>query len=235
MARAKKGPDMPDKGWVPATATGHPLSRLDGKTLGGRSLQILIGPRTRYGADYFEVLLRDEEGNSSDFILLALFHSGPYPGYNWIEVIKLVPDTQLAGQYMLLSETDIELLFGYLSGMIPPGGHIMVEYESELWSETRNALDCGIPPVLTPLGFLMFKTGCGTAFKDWYFAEGGSEGPRKLQGHKALNQENRVAREKDIATEIQDFTDRKATHRCRQVWSSARKRGKDILAMLDDQ
>jgi len=235
MARADREPDMPDNGWVPATTTGHPLSRLDGKPLGGRSLQILIGPRTRYGADYFEVLLRDKANISSDFILLALFHSGPYPGYNWIEIIKLVPDTRLADQNISLSETDIEPLFGYLAEMIPPGGHIMVEYESELWSETRYALDCGIPPILTPMGFLMFKSGCGIAFKDWYFAEGGSEGPRKLQGYKALNQEHRIAREKDIATEIQDLIDKKAPQRCQRFWSPARNRGKEILAMLDNQ
>jgi hypothetical protein len=227
--------DMGNTGWASASKSGHPLYLLDGKPLAGHSQQVFIGPKTRYGADYFEVLLRDKEGNSSDFILLALFHSGPYPGYNWIEIIKLVPDTQLAGQNILLSETDIELLFGYLSGMIPPGGHIMVEYESELWSETRKALDCGIPPMLTPLGFLMFKTGCGIAFKDWYFAEGGSEGPRKLQGYKALNQEHRIAREKDIATDMRDFIDRKAPRSCRQAWSSACNRGKDILAMLGDQ
>ena len=226
---------MHNKGWIPAATAGHPLSRLEGKPLGGHSLQVLIGPRTRYGADYFQVTLSDVKGISSDFILLAMFHSGPYPGYNWVEVVKLSPEIQISGRDISLAETDIELLFGYLSEMIPPGGHIMVEYESELWSDTRRALDCGIPPVLTPLGFLMFKAGCGVAFKNWYFAEGGSEGPRKLQGYKALNREHRIAREKDISTEIQAFIDKEAPHHCRQVWATVRSRGGEILATLNDR
>lgn len=235
MVSANSEPYMRNKGWAPATAAGHPLSRLDGKPLGGHLLQVFIGPRTRYGADYFRVILRYREGGSSDSVLLALFHSGPYPGYNWIEVVKLSPKIQISGRDVSLAETDIELLFGYLAEMIPPGGHIMVEYESELWSETRHALDCGIPPVLTPLGFLLFKAGCGVAFKDWYFAEGGSEGPRKLQGYKALNREHRIAREGDMLTGIREFIDREAPHRCRQVWTPARSRGEQILAMINDR
>ena len=222
-------------GWTSASEAGHPLAQLDGQPLGGYSLGFFIGPRTRYGADYFEVILRSSEGESSDPILLALFHSGSHPGYNWIEIVKLTPNARISGHATPLSETDIELLFQYLSDMIPSGGHVMVEYESELWSETRNALDCGMPPVLTSLGFLMFKTGCGIAFKDWYFAEGGSEGPRKLQGYKALNEDHRIARVKDMSTEIQAFLGKEPPQRCRQAWSAARNRGNYILSMLDEQ
>jgi hypothetical protein len=45
----------------------------------------------------------------------------------------------------------------------------------------------GIPPALTPIGYLMFRADCGWSFRDWYFAEGGREGPEKLQGFKPVS------------------------------------------------
>ncbi len=74
-----------------------------------------------------------------------------------------------------------------------------------LHRETRQGLDRGYPPVVTPLGFLLYSAGCGIGFKDWYFAEGGREGPEKLQGYKPLNSE--VAKQKNdfILRELRDF------------------------------
>ncbi len=65
---------------------------------------------------------------------------------------------------------------------------------SKVHRDTKTGLDRGYPPVITPPGFLLFAAGCGMGFKDWYFAEGGREGPEKLQGYKSINAE--VAREK---------------------------------------
>jgi hypothetical protein len=88
---------------------------------------------------------------------------------------------------------DIEL-FKLLGGLVPPGGSFMVSYslfskEVRVHRETKLGLDRGYPPVVTPLGFLLFGAGCGMGFKDWYFAEGGREGPEKLQGYKPLDSE----------------------------------------------
>ena len=52
---------------------------------------------------------------------------------------------------------------------------MMVQYESEEWEETRLSIECGISPVATPLGSMLFRVGCGVAFEGWFFAEGGSE------------------------------------------------------------
>jgi hypothetical protein len=79
---------------------------------------------------------------------------------------------------------------------------MMVEYDSKGWEETKLSLACGIPPVATPLGSMLFRVVCGVAFKDWHFAEGGSEGPRKLQGYKALNEEHRRTRAGEMAAEL---------------------------------
>jgi hypothetical protein len=76
--------------------------------------------------------------------------------------------------------------------MIPEGGSLMLSYslftnESAIHRMTRLSLNRGYPPVVSPLGYLLFMAGCGYEFKDWYFAEGGREGPQKLQGYKPAN------------------------------------------------
>jgi hypothetical protein len=55
---------------------------------------------------------------------------------------------------------------------------------------------------------LLFVAGCGVAFKDWYFAEGGREGPEKLQGHKALNAEEEKQKLATMSRELQAFLSR---------------------------
>jgi len=153
--------------WAPAPE-GHPLSRLK-----GLSLSILLGPRSRFGALYFRLRRGPEE------LLTGLYSSGLYPGYNWIEVVRYnAQEGPWEGE-----------LFQALGELIPPGGHLMVEYESPRWRETARALALGVPPAATELGLLLLGAGCGIAFKDWYYSEGGAEGPRKLQGFKALDGE----------------------------------------------
>ncbi len=61
----------------------------------------------------------------------------------------------------------------------------MLDYESAGQEETFAELVLGVPPPASYLGFLMFRAGCCGEFKDWYFSEGGHEGPRKLQANKS--------------------------------------------------
>ncbi len=218
--------------WTTAKGSHHPLARLEGKPLGGATIEIELGPKNRVGAHYFRITSRDQFGNTSQPLLLALHHSGPYPSYNWVEVIKLVKNIIQPEREVILSDAEIERLFHYLSDLIPPGGHIMVEYESEEQAETRLAIGCGIPPVATPLGSMLFRVGCGVAFKDWHFAEGGSEGPRKLQGYKALSEEHRRVRAADMAAEIRSFLLIEMPPSCRQLWEAAQERAVKILNIL---
>ena len=160
--------------WAPPPED-HPLARL--RQL---SLTVLLGPRSRYGAHYFRLFREGQE------VLGGLYSQGPYPGYNWLEVLRYnAPEEAEAGRVEWEGE-----VFRALGALVPPGGHLMVEYESPRWQETARALAGGVPPAATELGLLLLEAGCGAAFKDWYFPEGGAEGPRKLQGFKALEQEN---------------------------------------------
>jgi len=192
----------------------------------------MLGPKNRVGARYFQITLRDQFDNTSQPLLLALYHTGPYPSHNWIEVIKLARNIVFPQRQVALLEIDFENLFRYLSDHIPPGGHIMVEYESAEWGETRLAIRCGIPPVATPLGSMLFRVGCGVAFKDWHFAEGGSEGPRKLQGFKALNEEHHRDRLIETVKELNYFLRSETRSNCNQLREAARERAMQILSLL---
>jgi len=79
-----------------------------------------------------------------------------------------------------------EIIFRQLGGCIPPGGHLMVSYEGRqrIHVQTLSALNRGVPPAATALGYLIFQAGF-QLIKNWYLAEGGFEGPRKLWGEKA--------------------------------------------------
>jgi hypothetical protein len=225
---ARGEPQMDGDIWTTARGSSHPLAQLEGKPLADATVEIMLGPKNRFGARYFQIKLRDRAGKASQPFLLALHHSGPYPSYNWIEVINI----SFTEREIALSETDLENLFRYLSDLIPSGGHMMVEYESEVWEETKLSIECGIPPIATPLGSILFRVGCGVAFKDWYFAEGGSEGPRKLMGYKALNEEHRRARADEMAAELRSFIHSEKQPTCHQLWEAAQKRAAQILPLL---
>ncbi len=219
--------------WTTVEGSNHPLAQLEGRPLAGASLVVMLGPQNRYGARYFQTILRDSAGRESQPFLLALHQSGPYPSVNWIEVVKLDRTLVFPNQETILSETEMMRLFGHLSDLIPPGGHMMVEYDSAEWEETRLSISCRVPPVATPLGSMLFRIGCGVAVKDWWFAEGGSEGPRKLQGYKALNEDHRRARAAEMAAELRSFLQRAAPiGGCHQVWESAQGRATQILSLL---
>ncbi|HEY56100.1 MAG TPA: DUF1122 family protein, partial [Dehalococcoidia bacterium] len=67
-------------------------------------------------------------------------------------------------------------------------------------------------------------------FKDWYFSEGGTEGPRKLQGYKALHEEDARLKNRELARELREFLrrpsladselEKAARHRARAILSS---------------
>jgi len=171
--------------WVPiADEPGHPLARIDGETLGEVTLRLFLGPTSRFGARYF-VMLGEADGKLSvDAAVSGLHHSGPLPSYNWIEVAETRERLTLEdGSTLDLGPDATERLFALLLATIPLGGHFMVEYDSAQRSETADGLAHKVPAIATPLGSMLFRLGCGAHFKDWQIAEGGAEGPRKLQAY----------------------------------------------------
>jgi len=91
-------------------------------------------------------------------------------------------------------------LFEAAGDLVGGEGRLFVHYEHPTLEETPRLLALATPPAATPIGWLLWRGGC-LWYKDWYFAEGWTEGGRKLQGTlprdraAAARQEDRLARE----------------------------------------
>src|SRR5439155_20403513 len=89
--------------------------------------------------------------------------------------------------------------------LVPPGGHVMVEYDSPGRDITARSLAARVPPIATPLGYVMHVAGCGDAFRDLYTPQGGREGPRKLVGFRALDEVHARRRGTEMLAELRTF------------------------------
>ena len=197
-----------DDRWRQAADTpDHTLAPLDGADLGGGvTLDVRLGPRSAVGSTYFRCYLATPGGRTTSPVVFGLQNSGPYPGFNWVEVLDYFASLPLDGGGTFEVTAEVErALFERLAGVVPPGGHLMAEYDSVARTLTARALSARVPPVATPLGSLLFEVGCGVAFRDWYISEGGREGPRKLQGFRALNEDHARTRGLEAAEALDAF------------------------------
>jgi hypothetical protein len=193
------------------------LAQLEGQLLGPYRLRALQGPRNPFGAIYFQVRTTGEKAEPPT--LLGLLSRGPYLAYDWIEVLHFNPG-DLQKERLLLP------LFHHLSALVPPGGHMMVEYEGPFWAASREALALGVPPLLTPLGQILREIGCERV-RDWHIAEGGREGPRKLIGYKAFNAQTSSLRREELEKELREFLNRPPGHH--PLVEEARRKARLIL------
>ena len=217
--------------WPPVSSEpDHPLAALDGQELAGGWLRVRLGRSSRFGARYFVLLLETDAALALDPVLTGLHHSGPLPSYNWIEVAETndrVATTD--GSAIELSAGDTERLFRLLFDTLPPGGHLMVEYDSSQRAETAWGLAHKVPAIATPLGELLFRVGFGAHFKDWQIAEGGSEGPRKLQAYKPPAPEHAERWRREAAAELAAFLQRAGDS---PQEKAARERAERLAALL---
>ena len=192
--------------WNPASDfPDHPLHILEGRAVGdGVFLAVEIGKRNRVGSTNFRVLLNSTTlGMSEVPVLIGLQNSGEFPGFNWVEVTSFNSSIGFAdGTVEIPDSIDLNII-RTLSELVPSGGHMMIEYDSTARRNTARALALKVPPIITPLGSMMFSVGCGVAFKDWYISEGGREGPRKLQGFKAVDFEHEQTRYREALASIE--------------------------------
>ena len=222
------------KGWSPPME--HPLARLHGARLGDHRLLVLLGPKNNVGSRYFQLFLADASGRLGDEPLaLGLYSAGPFPAYNWIELSQYRPVLRFAGQVSDLASEGLDRkLFEMLSELVPPGGHMMVEYDSPGQRASERMLTRGYPPVVSPLGYLMFRAGC-RSYRDWYISEGGREGPRKLQCFKPLNEDIRREKEEQLREELNALLAR-SEGSTRDEWRElARRTAGKVLAALEER
>jgi len=194
---------------------------------------VFLGPKNNVGSIYFRLVLRDATGRDGEpNLALGLYNQGPFPAYNWLEIIRYEPVIALGPQRLDLRASGAEgPLFAALASLVPPGGHLMVEYDSPAQAETAQGLARGFPPAVTPLGYLLFQAGC-RSFRDWYISEGGREGPRKLQGFVPLDEG--VRREKSVLLrrEVEAFLAGRALRAHEPLEAKAQERGRRVLAAL---
>ncbi len=188
----------------------HLLCTIDGAEVGnGVQLAVEVGSKNSVGSDYFRASLQAEGVGRTAPFLWGLFNRGPFPGYNWVEVTGSLERVPLdSGDEVQIPEgIDLHVLTT-LGTLVPAGGHLMVEYDAAHRATTAQALAANVPPVATPVGAMMFAAGCGVAFKDWYLAEGGREGARKLQGFRAVDAAHEERRGREMFAELEAFMSR---------------------------
>lgn len=223
-----------DKGWEITASREHDLGNLHGKSLGTHKIVPLTGPKNKFGATYFQLFLQNTSGDiSQQPVIIGLHNTGKYPSYNWIEINRFTPTIDFSSGTWVLNVELTKQLLQLLADLLPPGGHLMAEYDSLEQLETARSLALGIPPAATPLGYILFLIGCGAGFKDWYFAEGGTEGPRKLQGFKALNSQQAQTKNEELVQELKAFLNRAASATTSGLERAAKERAKSILQKLD--
>ena len=220
--------------WALAEEAQHPLGRLQGLHLGPYRLLALLGPKNNVGSRYYQLFLVDAEGRlSEEPVAFGLHNTGPYPGYNWLEVIRYEPAPAIAGGAAdLRAAGQEEALFAALSSLVPPGGHLMVEYDSPAQKESERILTLDYPPVTSPLGYLMFRAGC-RSFRDWYISEGGREGPRKLQGYKPLTEALAKERTASLWRQVEELLARPDTAQHGEHGRTARRLAAAVLRELE--
>jgi len=140
-------------------------------------------------------------------LLVIKFFKGRPPFYRrWVEVFSIRPHIVFNSKtYTFINSDEEEKLIKCLSDLINPGERLFIEYVYDV--ETWKALEVGIPPPLTRLGYILLKNGF-TWFKDWYFPEGFMEGGPKLQVEKPLDEEARIRHLIEICNTAKEYVEK---------------------------
>lgn len=181
---------------------------------------IILPPHGLFsGRTYFNIYFEDGHGRLSEKPVIdkALYSVGGKGVLPWIEIGYYRPEVIFkkekgnVPQTTNIAFTDEERkLFKLLGDFIPAGGHMMMPYDLDdnvLSRMTFAALRKNIPMVATPIGFLLFRIGFTIPFREWYIAEGGHEGPRKLQFEKPLTAEREKKAFEEIMDDVVKFID----------------------------
>ncbi len=208
------------------------ISSIDGKELNGYALHVDNISRGRFVEETnFELFLKAIEGEiSKTSVVKGKYFSGRGEFYKpWLEIYYDNHVKFESSKIVDLSEEGMdEKMFKHLSDLLPPNSHFMVVYVNH--EETRKGLEQGVPAPATPIGYLLWKSGC-TWFKDWYFAEGFWEGDVKLQGNKPLNKQNRRKNLVEIREELIVFLKKEKERK--KLFLAARERAEDVLENIE--
>jgi hypothetical protein len=195
----------------PPGAAAMLAAKLDGQKLGRFRLKVTaIRPvRPRVGWLYVDMALAEGQEVSSSPFVTAIVSGGGRGVRQWVEC-RIFPQVEFP-QRGSIDARRMGLEAGVirrLGALIPRGGHLMIDYDSGGQDLTLAELVAQVPPTACYLGELMFRAGFRGQFKDWYFSEGGHEGPRKLQANKSPTSEAERAAIRDHMRVLRQFVRR---------------------------
>ncbi len=216
----------------------HPLNGLHDKNVNDFRLHLEEVKQLRLsGWKGFKLYLRNHRDIlSTSPVIKGIYSSGgkdgvqPWMDLDYNDEVQFQDSLNRQEKYSLGTSESGFKLFSLLGDLIPPGGHLMVSYEGEqkIHADTVKSLSLGIPPVVTPLGYLLYKAGF-QYIKDWYLAEGGFEGPRKLWGEKAPDDAWKLNYLERTSLQIDKFLQKTFSSSYKDLVEPARKRAKEIV------
>lgn len=193
------------------------LDSLRAMKLGPFQLEIRYRPKSRVGHFDFDIHLTDGKGDTARLPVVTGIHSKGNPGQfiqGWFDIHFLDRLDFGPKSPMRLSEMGglDEHLFHMLGSTTGPGGMIIVSsitdivwsFESELHALTRQCLRLNsprIPPSCTPLGWLLFKSGCRNIKREAYDVQGSC----RLAGEMSLNAEYETKFTQQLSQRLKDY------------------------------
>ncbi|MEM1678223.1 MAG: DUF1122 family protein [Ignisphaera sp.] len=152
-----------------------------------------------------EILLASENVQKR-LLVMKVFYGRPPYYRRWVEVFSISRElTFNSGIFRFIGSVYEERLIECLSRFLEGGERLFIDYMYD--DETRRALELGIPPPLTRLGYMLLQRGF-TWFKDWYYPEGFMEGGPKLQVEKPVDENSRKIHMEELCREVRDNLDR---------------------------
>lgn len=190
------------------------------KRIGPYTAQIHYRPKQRVGHFDFSLHLRNEEGKLSSVPSVKGLYSKGNISQNmegWFDIHYSDQADFGEGNPVILSQFGrcAEYVFQILGEAILPGGMIFVslitdmvwEIDSELHRVTRGCLSTRslrIPPGATPLGRLLFISGCRNIKSQAYDVQGSS----RLAGEKAPHPEMDREFSRELKEQLHEFLSR---------------------------
>jgi len=218
-----------------------PLNSLHEKKLNAHTLHLGELKQLRLSSwKGFKLFLSDPAGSLSENpVVKGIYSSGgkdgvrPWMDLEYWEELEFSDSPERREKFSLGSAGLDQKLFDFLGDLIPAGGHFMVSYEGEqrIHTDTIQSLSAGVPPAATPLGYLVFRSGF-QYIKDWYLAEGGFEGPRKIWGEKAPDEQWAQNFYERTAEQVSQFLKKPVNSAATALIEAARKKSEEIMKII---
>ena len=203
--------------------------------------QLQFQPKHRVGHFDVSLFLKDNDGKITDMPLIKGIYSKGNRSQNiqgWFDIHYSDRVYFGAGNPVILSQSGrfAEYVFEMIGGAIEPGGMIFVslitdivwEIDSELHKVTRDCLSTrslGIPPAATPLGRLLFFSGCQNIKSQAFDVQGSS----RLAGEKALNPDTNRQFVQKLRIQLQEFLGRRDQRESTEYDERCRLNAEDVL------